>query len=104
MKDERQYNNLVYLIRRGGGKVVSPDGLYPILFEATPSSSLPEALADRGSIANLGPQERLGLVAETITRDVVGGNPMKEPRTVHHAGINAVSLFALYPPKIPVPD
>jgi hypothetical protein len=100
---EQQYSNIVYTIRQGGGRVVSPDGAFPVLFEASATSSLPEVLAPHGSVASLGMQERLGNVTEVVTRDV-DGKLLKEPRTVQHPGISTVAVFRFDPPRISVPQ
>jgi hypothetical protein len=99
---EKQYGHLAHLIHRGGGRVVSPDLAFPILFETTANSSLPETLTAYGSVAPMGQQERIGnVITETITRGI-DGRALKTPRAVQHAGIQSVSLFRFDPPRIPV--
>jgi hypothetical protein len=100
---EQRWADLVYLVRRGKGRPVSPEGRWPLLFELDdPLSDLPAQLAQHGSVAHMGQQERVATVAETTTRNFDGSR--SDPMVRTRAAIQQTSLYAFYPPRLRITD
>jgi hypothetical protein len=101
---EDLWSRVVYLVRRSKGRPVSPEGRWPLLFELDDQlSDLPTTLAQLGSVAPLGQQEKIATVMETVTHDHAG-NRLKVPGQRPHAAIVQTSMYAFYPPRLKVED
>ena len=100
---EQIYNDLVYAIRRGGGKIVSPLDALPIIFEVHLASTLPQDLAfaidqkklDGVEISLIGTERVLTPFAasETHSERHFG---QEHRRVVPHAGFTDMHRYGLW--------